>query len=251
MPPIPVRIDDPITPSKPPAATSQISESSPLPSGNNATTSSTNVNTTYPPARPGAAPGPAPTSYIPPPQPAPSRTQPGIAAIAPNIPPPPQPGAVPSPYYHGQQAPTTIPLPPPPKAGESRQFPVSTPAQMRIPPPEQNYSSTHSTTTAGYAPPPSTLNLGPVTSPAQQQHSAGYGYGYHQNTSAQEMSSAQRTGYTQPPAPKSEGILGGLGGDAAGETAGDVWKAVRGWVGGVGEKLVETEESVWRAINGR
>ena len=45
--------------------------------------------------------------------------------------------------------------------------------------------------------------------------------------------------------------FGGVGaGDAASETAGNVWGAVKGWASGVGETLRETEEGVWRRING-
>ena len=249
MPPIPVHIDDPITPAKPEGVT-------PATSNEHATTAVGNVTTTtqsqlpaYPPAQPGAAAVPAPTPYIPKPQPAPTQT----TQRQPNGPPPPQPGAVPVPVPRGQQAPMTATstLPPPPKPGEALQQRQTTmPSQMNIPPPQQNYAPTHSTSNG---PPPSTtsqqqnrgptiLNLGPVSSQAQPPA------GYHQNVHAQEMSSVQRSSLEEQE--RRESVIAGMGGDAASETAGSMWTTVKGWASTAGEKLAETEENVWKRING-
>lgn len=131
---------------------------------------------------------------------------------------------------------------------------------MAIPAPAQNFAPTHSTHPSaadGARIPGTTLNLGPVSPPG-----AG---GYQQNTSAQEMPASQRAGFEAQQALEQQGRSGSLGGAGAGvsgvvggvgealtgETAENAWNAVKGWVGAAGEKLAETEESVWRRINGK
>lgn len=129
---------------------------------------------------------------------------------------------------------------------------------MHLPPPQQNYAPTHSTVTA--APTrrsggPTTLNLGPVTStPATAEHPPGY----QQNVYAQEMSPAQRASLDQETRRESIaaqlGLTGGendgLGGSNEGK-AGEMWNAAKGWLSTAGAKLVETEEQVWKRINGQ
>jgi hypothetical protein len=120
---------------------------------------------------------------------------------------------------------------------------------MGIPPPQQNYTPTHSTSahapsTASY-PQQTTLNLGPLSSPPA---------GYHQNSYAQEISSAQRASLEQHE--QREGYAPGLGlgagsSSAGNDTAGNVWNAVKGWANVAGTKLAETEEEVWKRINGK
>ena len=139
-----------------------------------------------------------------------------------------------------------------------------------MPAPGMNYAPTHSTSTL--PPPPTggatTVNLGPVTpaaplgvptAPHQQQ--------YVQDTSAQEMSAAQRV--TLEEQERREGVFAnvnlGVGGDktggvigtcegegvVVGETVGSAWSAVKSFVGTAGEKLAEVEEEAWKRINGK
>lgn len=91
------------------------------------------------------------------------------------------------------------------------------------------------------------MNLGPVNSQSQAQHSAGY----QQNTSAQEMTSVQRSSLDGQE--RREGVMGNLGvdGEKMGETVEGMWNTVKGWASVAGEKLVETEGEVWRRINGK
>jgi hypothetical protein len=121
---------------------------------------------------------------------------------------------------------------------------------MGIPPPQQNYTPTHSTSaqappTASYPQQQTTLNLGPLSSPPA---------GYHQNSYAQEISSAQRASLGQHE--QREGYALGLGSgagpsSAGSDAAGNVWNAVKGWANVAGTKLAETEEEVWKRINGK
>ncbi|KAK4548586.1 hypothetical protein LTR36_009496 [Oleoguttula mirabilis] len=260
MPPIPVHIDDPITPQKAQGVTPQTSNlSAAASSASDATTTTPNQQVSYPAARPGQPAVPAPTPYIPRPQPQVTRTTP--PSLGENGPPPPQPGVVPMPPSQQVTMTATSTLPPPPKAGESLQQTsfTSTLNQMHIPPPQQNYAPTHSTTTATPATPrrsggPTTLNLGPVIStPASAEHPPGY----QQNVYAQEMSPAQRASLDQETRRESIaaqlGLVGetdGLGGGSDGK-AGDMWNAAKGWLSTAGAKLVETEEQVWKRINGQ
>ena len=253
MPPVPVHIDDPITPTKPQGVTPQTAEQPEASPAENVATTAQLQPAAYPPARPGAAAVPAPTPYIPRPPPQPSRT----TQPAQNGPPPPQPGAVP--MALGQQVPmsATSTLPPPPKPGEAsqqQQQQATMPNQMSIPPPQQNYAPTHSTS---YLPPsatstqqqssgPTTLNLGPVSAPHDPQ--AQRPPGYLQNVHAQEMSSAQRSSLEEQE--RKESVLANIGGDAASETAGNMWNTVKGWASAAGGKLAETHENVWKKVDG-
>ena len=62
------------------------------------------------------------------------------------------------------------------------------------------------------------------------------------------MTSAQRSSLEEQE--RKESVFSAVGGDAAGETAGNVWNTVKGWASVAGEKLAETEENVWKRING-
>ncbi|CAK4033922.1 Hypothetical predicted protein [Lecanosticta acicola] len=241
MPPIQVHIDDPITPKKEAEAPVQQSP--------------------YPAARPGAPAVPAPTPYVPNPQsqPQPTRTTP---ATSNHGPPPPQPGAVPvaPASQQQQQIPMTAPpsnLPSPPKAGERPPPTTTMPAQMGVPPPTQQANVRG---TSAYSPPeraggPTTVNFGaaPQPIPAAASHPPGY----QQDTNAQEMSSAARASLDAQERKDGMGGFGGNfgggsssggGGLGGGDGAGDMWTAVKGWVGKAGETLAETEREVWRRI---
>ncbi|KAK4554948.1 hypothetical protein LTR86_008096 [Recurvomyces mirabilis] len=290
MPPIPVHIDDPITPAKAQGVTPQTAAQVPVsqgPASNVATTTTAAAPATYPPGQPGAAVAPAPTPYLPRAQPEPTRTTAGGTQDQ-YAPPPPQPGAVPTPYNH--QAPTTTStLPPPPRAGETpkKQGTAFTGMlnSMYTPPPpaqnlSQNYGPTHSTSTAGIQPGqattplrtgPTTLNLGPVASPAvgmpqDPRISSEHPPGYVQNAYAQDMSSAQRASLDQETRRESfvtqlglgsdgtrsggDGGRGG-GGEGWGEGVEGAWSAAKGWLGKAGTAIAEGEEQVWKRINGR
>ncbi|KAH9828661.1 hypothetical protein Tdes44962_MAKER09244 [Teratosphaeria destructans] len=284
MPPVPVHIDDPITPTKAKGVVPQT-----LPLGGTATGTTTTTTTPpqsqsvppYPAARPGQAAVPAPTPYIPSPQPAPlpSRT----TSLAQNDPPPPQPGAVPVPTgQYTPQVPST--LPPPPRAGETlkqqqeqraRQA-QQTPFASTLPPPELNsaptYSTSMTTTTPLRGAGPTTLNMGAVGPPGHTPTvSSDHPSGYQQDIYAQEMSPAQRASLDRqdsarrPSLVQSLGLspggsaggqgLGGVNGIGNGqdmsEMAGQAWQSAKKWLGDAGTKLVETEEEVWRRINGK
>lgn len=246
MPPVPVHIDDPITPSKTCDGASTT---------NTATTATDQQNQPYPAAQPGAAAVPAPTPHVPNhhPQPTPTRTTP----MSDYSPPAPQPGAVPVPF--GQQALTTSPLPPPPKPGEAaaqKQAQVTQPpSQMMIPPPQSNYAPVHgSSPTSAHSQArggPTTLNFG--AAPAPQKIGAGsHPPGYHQNANAQEMSSAARASLEQAERRESSFAgLGGGGGLGVGEndTATNVWNTVKGWANTAGTNLAAAEKQVWQRIN--
>ncbi|KAK1059073.1 hypothetical protein LTR33_013237, partial [Friedmanniomyces endolithicus] len=195
MPPIPVHIDDPITPTRPQGITPQTAALEPVipsPATNVATTTTAAAAqpSGYPAARPAAA-IPAPTPYIPIPQAPATRTTSTLQNE--NRPPPAQPGAVPVPFQQQQQQQASSGLPPPPRAGETaktQQGSAFTGAlnTMHTPPPplaaaqhiQQNYAPTHSTSTTTSMPTtsqragPTTLDYGPVASPL-----AGGGYRDH------------------------------------------------------------------------
>jgi hypothetical protein len=249
MPPIPVHIDDPITPQKATGTTPQTAQGEQWQASAQAATTATTTQPSYPPARPGQAAVPAPTPYIPP---QPTRT----TQVAQNGPPLPQPGAVPIPPT--QQ--TASPLPPPPKPGEAAKAREASttqpPPQMGIPAPVTNYAPTHSTSTIPPPPGPRTLNLGPVTANAAPSPAA-RPEGYVQNAHAQEMSAAQRSSLEEQERRESVFSGVGLGGNAGGsaeggvgETAASAWTAVKGFMGTAGEKLAGAEEEVWRRLNG-
>ncbi|EME88104.1 uncharacterized protein MYCFIDRAFT_62671 [Pseudocercospora fijiensis CIRAD86] len=240
MPPIPVHIDDPITPSKPHDE----------PSLANTGTSTT----AYPPAQPGAAAAaPAPTTYIPNAQPNPTPTR--TAMRAGNSPPPPAPGAVPVPPGHNATVTAPSTLPPPPKAGETAALKQShitqPPPQMIIPPPQSNYAPVHGTTPTTQTQArdgPTTINFG--AAPAPQTSAGSHPPGYHQDTNAQELSSAARASLDQHERRESfANNLGFGGGDSANDTAANVWNTVKGWANTAGNSLAEAEKQVWERIN--
>ena len=145
----------------------------------------------------------------------------------------------------------TATLPPPPKAGEPMPA-ITMPAQMSVPPPQQNYTPTHSTST--YSPPeraggPTTINFGAVPAPTQTSVGS-HPPGYHQNLNAQEMSSAQRASLD---AEESRGSFAHnleLGGDSSNDlSAGSVWNTMKSYATFAGNKLAETEKEVWKRIN--
>jgi hypothetical protein len=284
MPPIPVHIDDPITPQKAKGVTPQTpgSAGSSAHSGTT-TTQEQRQPQAYPPARPGAVAGPAPTPYILSPQPIPSRTVPASALQ--DGPPPPQPGAVPVPP--GQLAvSSTLPpasgLPPPPKAGETvkqpQTTPYSPPPQMSVPPPQRNYAPTHSTSTSisSLQSPRTpnrnvsgrtTYNFGAVPDGAghHRRVSSEHPPGYQQNIYAQEMTPEQRASLDQETRRESfvdkfglggdgdgrGGSPGGLGGGDMGETVGKAWEGAKGLLSAAGKQLADAEEKAWRWANGK
>lgn len=278
MPPIPIHLDAPITPEKPHGITPQTTNpSSNLPPPTTTTTTAApppNPQSASSPARPGAAAVPAPTPFA---QPQPTRTtqQQQQNGNENKGPPAPQPGAVPLPPGQTQGQAST--LPPPPRPGEAakmREASVTAmPAQMGIPAPSQGYGATRSTTTTagamGGSQGPTTVNLGPVSSPAAHGTSSPGAGGYQQNVYAQELSSAQRASLEEQQ--RRESNFGGFGGAGGGTNADmlggagggknngmgggggadeGVWGAVKGWASGVGTRIAETEEEVWRRING-
>ena len=89
------------------------------------------------------------------------------------------------------------------------------------------------------------MNLGAVAAPTPAQLPPGY----QQNVNAQELPFAQRSSLEEQE--RKESVFANVGGDSAGQTAGNVWNAVKGWASVAGEKLAETEESVWKRINGQ
>lgn len=96
--------------------------------------------------------------------------------------------------------------------------------------------------TAAY-PQQTTLNLGRVSGPPA---------GYQQNSFAQEISSGQRASLEQHEQREGYTPASGFGaGTSANDTAGNVWNAVKGWANVAGTKLAETEEEVWKRINGK
>ncbi|KAK0272933.1 hypothetical protein LTR91_001306 [Friedmanniomyces endolithicus] len=281
MPPIPVHIDDPITPTRPQGITPQTAAHEhvvPSPATYVATTTTAAAarQSGYPAARPAVA-VPAPTPYIPIPQTAATRTTSSLQNE--NIPPPPQPGAVPVPFQQPQQQ-ASSGLPPPPRAGETaktRQGSAFTGAlnNMYTPPPpaaaqhlQQNYAPTHSTSTTAASLPttpqragPTTLNYGPVASPlagsgyrdtgpdtrrvSAEEQGGGRG-GYVQNVYAQEMSSAQRASLEEEV--RRESFVDKLG--LGGVVGGGAGHSVGGGSGGFGGTGREGEERGGEGLNG-
>lgn len=291
MPPVQLHLDDPVAPQHPQGVTPQTAAADPAsaaaPANNQATTTSA-AAPAYPSAQPGQAAVPAPTSYAPPTsQPAPTRTS---QFSQDGSPPPPQPGAVPAPSSSIPPPPKAGESPAATATAKPQGTPFTGALnQMHIPPPPQtNLAPTHSTTVpapgAGFASPsggggPTTLNLGPVTtaptSAAQDgsgRRSSEHPPGYQQNVYAQEMTPAQRASlegeqrregfaaqlggaFGGNAGPRDGGLGGGMmGGNAGGGVGGDgegVWGAAKSWLGAAGSKLAETEEEVWRRINGK
>ena len=118
------------------------------------------------------------------------------------------------------------------------------------------------------------MNFGSVVSPVAAPSPSGY----QQNAYAQDMSPAQRASLDQEDRKGNivqslgldklaSGLTGGggsggghggggsLGGSGSGEgsvgeTASQAWETAKGWVGALGKKAAETEEQVWKRING-
>jgi hypothetical protein len=129
---------------------------------------------------------------------------------------------------------------------------------MNIPAPQQNFAPTYSTATVlqpqpdaskqGFGNGPTTLNLGAVTPrPSQYEgrRSSEHPPGYQQNIYAQDLSPAQRSSLDEQTRRESLDE-----GSSAGETAGNMWNAVKGWANAAGKSLADTEEQVWKKING-
>jgi hypothetical protein len=47
------------------------------------------------------------------------------------------------------------------------------------------------------------------------------------------------------------GSGGGVIGDDASETAGNVWSAVKGWASAAGSKVAEAEAAAWKKLDGK
>lgn len=260
MPPIPINIDEPITPSKSQGVTPQTAQPDPTKTTSaNAgviTAAAAGPPPAYPKAQPAAPPIPGATPFA---QPTPTRTTQTSQDAGP---PPPQPGAVPTPSAQPSST-----LPPPPRAGQGSAF-TDTLNAMHAPPPQINLAPTHSTdpsTPTRQYQPATTVNLGPVNPPPSV--SASHPAGYVQNTFAQEMSPAQRASLDQQEAADRRGSMfaglpGGPSGSASGsggrvmgedasQTAGNVWNAVKGWASAAGNKVAEAEAAAWKKIEGK
>ena len=258
MPPIPVHIDEPITPSK----AQGVTQKTPQPDPTKTTSADAGVTTAaaggpppaYPRAQPAAAPVPGAPPFAPP---TPTRT---TQSPQDAVPPPPQPGAVPTP-----SAQPTSSLPPPPRAGQGSAF-TSALNAMHAPPPQINLAPTHSTdpsTPTRQYQPATTVNLGPVNPPPSV--SASHPTGYQQNLFAQEMSPAQRASLDQQEESERRGSMfaglpggqsGGAGGNGvigedASQTAGNMWNAMKGWASAAGSKVAEAEAAAWKKIEGK
>lgn len=261
MPPIPVHIDEPITPSKAQGVTPLTAQPDPT----KTTSADAGVTTAaaggpppaYPRAQPAAPPVPGATPFA---QPTPTRTTQSSQNDA--VPPPPQPGAVPTP-----SAQPTSSIPPPPRAGQGSAF-TSALNAMHAPPPQINLAPTHSTDTSTPTrqyQPATTVNLGPVNPPPSV--SASHPTGYQQNLFAQEMSPAQRASLDQQEESERRGSMfaglpggqsggaggsgGGVIGEDASQTAGNMWNAVKGWASAAGSKVAEAEAAAWKKIEGK
>lgn len=215
MPPIPIHKDSPIKPteaSKPDGATPHTTNPPPTrttPASNLATT--TTDPSDPPPPQPGARPIP-PTAFAHPP--------------SSSDPPAPQPG------YTATHTTTETRLGGPPH-------------QFTIPPPSGNQLAGRSTTTDTTAskPGPTTLNLGPIQSPHQAEHSQGAA---PTRASGEERRSLEHPpGYTQ--APDNTTYSAGLGGQQSsgdGSIGGAAWNVLSK----AGEALKKGEEAAWRAV---
>ncbi|KAI6873857.1 hypothetical protein KC338_g1430 [Hortaea werneckii] len=211
--------------------------------------------------------------------------QPGAASIPPStLPPPPKAGESPiatapakpqGSAFTGALNQMHIPPPPQTNLASTHSTTAGVPATGYVPP-------------SGSSGGPTTLNLGPVPAataaaagpqdgPAGGRRSSEHPPGYQQNVYAQEMTPAQRAslegeqrrdgfaaqlgGAFGGNGGARDGGLGGgmvgagLGGGNAGAGVGGegegVWGTAKSWLGAAGSKLAETEEEVWRRINGK
>ncbi|KAI1467288.1 uncharacterized protein F4812DRAFT_58022 [Daldinia caldariorum] len=217
MAPIPVYTDSPITATKASGVTPQTAPPSTTSRPTPTSSSPTSSSQAYPPAQPGAAPS-LPTA---------------TAAVNSNIPPAPQPGAVP--------IPTGVPranIPPPPKAGE-RLVSIPYPQQMSIPPPTAPYPSQERGT---FTVPVPTSVYGDQGSTALSDppvhHSLEHPPGYHQNSNASGLDDYQRSAIQRSEAEtQTESPEGG------------VWEAAKKWAHQTGEKIAAAENEVWKKIS--
>lgn len=59
------------------------------------------------------------------------------------------------------------------------------------------------------------------------------------------------TGLPGGPSGSANGSGGGVIGDDASQTAGNVWNAVKGWATAAGSKAIEVEAAAWKKIEGK
>ncbi|QIW95646.1 hypothetical protein AMS68_001164 [Peltaster fructicola] len=239
MPPIPVHIESPIAPKTDTAQPVTSQPADPV-----ITTAIPPTSTqSYPAARPGAAAVPAPTSAIPKPQPQPTRTY--NPAEQAGLPPQPQPGPVPN---AGAFQANVTSIPPPPTASNNAYVPPSVttaPAQAQWSAPQQNYAPTHTTDASTPQRGPTTINLGPVVSPAAHPP------GYQQDVYAQELTSQQRASLDQQEAREKQEQPFGVLSSQQGETAENVWGAVKSWGSKAGEAAAKVHGEAWKWIDGK
>jgi len=240
MAPIPVYSASPINAAKasgvtPKTAHPEPSDSAPHP----ATTTASSTDSSYPPARPGAAAVPAPSGsaqrYMPV-QPTPT------TASHSEGPPAPQPGALPMPPKSH--------IPPPPKANDMYQPPQQQstapsvqpyPPQMGIPPPTTSFGAPHSSTSTNTAP----SSVYPVQIQAAEQggprRSIEHPPGYHQNAYASDMTNDQRR--AQEAHNASSGVV------KDDDNSEGIWGSAKKLAQTMGTKIAETEAEVWRRVN--
>ncbi|KAI9740663.1 MAG: hypothetical protein M1818_004627 [Claussenomyces sp. TS43310] len=258
---IPVYTQSPITATKASGVTPQTqappsSISSPSKPGYAPATTTATSSSTYPLAQPGAsvaAPMPAPTSSA-------SQRYSPVQAIsttktAGDVPPAPQPGAFPTPEHSLRSN-----LPPPPKSGEHYQppqpsMPQPYPPQMAIPPPTNIYgapppsSSTSTTTTSA------STYLAPMDTYEAPRKSFEHPPGYVQNPYASNFSGDRRRAQAAQQDPTGRGLGGYTSGNSSPKAAFGVdpeavWNTAKRWANTAGQKLQETEEMVWKRVNG-
>lgn len=265
MAPIPVHIEDPISPTQgrrqdvQPQTQTQLDPSTTTPAYNPATTTAASTaSQASQPARPGAAAVPGPTAAVTRPFPPATRT---VALPQDDTPPAPRPGDAPS-LANATAFQSNATSAAPPKASNASSQPVTVaPAQAQYSPPEQNLMPTHSTDpTAAARSGPTSLNMGPVLAPAAQHPP-----GYVQNAYAQELNPAQRASLEvqQQQEKQAEGFAGGLltghvrtasstSGAGAGEAMGETWDAVRSGLDTAGKRAsqmyTEAHDAVWSYI---
>ncbi|ORY18037.1 hypothetical protein BCR34DRAFT_596606 [Clohesyomyces aquaticus] len=226
MPPIPIHKNDPIAAAKPDGTTPQTATANPPPTRTapaSAPATTTTSSSSDPPApQPGARPAPPTGSAY---------------APAPSTPAAPQPGAIPSapgPSYTATHYTT-----------ETRYS--GPPSQFSIPPPSDTRLAGRSTTTSTDAskPGPTQLNMGPVASPYQPQHSQGAVQG------GERRSLENPPGYMQNP----DNSPYAPGGNATGEQSGSGDAGIGGaaWnmLSKAGEALKKGEEAAWRAVGNK
>ncbi|KAI1212369.1 uncharacterized protein F4807DRAFT_415736 [Annulohypoxylon truncatum] len=232
MAPIPVYTDSPIVASKPSGVTPQTAQASSASKPATTSTSPTPTSkTSYPPAKPGAAPSlPAPTAAV------------SQAYVPQNSPPAPQPGGLPTP-----PGATRTNIPPPPKAGEKYQPPQQTsatqpmnmpyPPQMSMSPPSAPYAAQQRGTSAASVPTSVYSGQGPTALGGPPTQSLQHPPGYHQNVNASEVDMHQRSAIQQS---ELEGHT---------EDSGGVWDSAKKWAQQTGERLAAAENEVWKKLN--